>query len=1317
MFLDLLEVLSLAGLSTSAVVLYLIFVRKPSGLKGHYNEPGWNYPLKLLWSRYAVRKWKAKLLRRNLDEYPLKKLSDGWDSVVLRASAPDGTALMLGIRKLCGRKPLAEITVFVKLLDGTIYRLPQHPETAIGAWEDVADGWSAGGLKIQVIEPERLRLLYNGLLIKDGEKSARHVKLNFIWSSATSAVRFPEDWSNSLAAQALALEPWRDGLWADMLKNLEDRSWLQWGAIQGRFQALDDNGAPVESEYLRMRGIRERCWNFKGYKGLRRIITIIASASDGTAVQIRAMSYKNTITQCISGCVRFPDYTIESITSTDLVMSDFCETPNAIPSACTINVSTSKRTLRVILRINADGGDLFSGVPRGQETVFRTVLADINGRHGTGILELGYEATDNAALPSVRLSPPKYLKWLNESEAGTVGYCLAFEERAAACSELVGGKAASLALLVSVQNDEGYRVPPGFCLTSRAWEKHLDSHPELTEAIVKIQDANENYEESHFKKLCSEASELIASTEITSDVKQEVLTHLKDLRHKAAEQGYGPDLRFAVRSSAVGEDSEALSAAGQNETILGCKDDDQVLRGLQKCWASMFAFTSVYYRRQNGQRVWCGCGAAVQALAGARAAGVLFSRHPAAGDPARLLITANYGLGESVVSGAVEPDTIVVKRDGDQLAIDKIVVGSKTQRVTAGGEGVSTEDVPDDKRSVACLTEAEILRLARIGVSQEELWGAARDIEWAIGKDEIYLLQARPITSLERWTEEELLHEMDFPIMADDELTTFANTGEVLPKPFSPLSYDLVNVPLSWATYKVICSNGDGYDKSIVVTHNRFILALYNSTYRRVPDKIDVGIRMLDMSIHGHKVATDDILQTALHRRPSNFFDRILMMLRMIKKLFWSKKNLNYTIKTVANMKIDTDTNDPHVLLNRLVSTEKDMQQNSLHHHDTSSASTFSQFIAMSVLLEGKQDFTLEQCNEIGTLLSSGDVLSAEVPHELAKLARLLDESGRVEEFRAQDPKNAFAWLEQNLPEIHRNVNEFLEQHGYRAIMEFDLVTKPWVLVPEELMNVLAQMRLTKGSNSPPAKSDEELINSLKSPQKSSTRKVLRWILPLCRRTVRHREGTKAALILGVHKLRLAARRLARLLVAQWYLPHLDLVFFFRLHELRKFIDTRDPALLKKAIQRQQYYDGWCKLKFAELNTGWVEPLKVLGPQVTSGDVKLEATPACGGEVVARACVVKDLSEIGELKQGDVLITHSTDIGWSPYFPLLSGIVTELGGLISHGAVIAREYGLPCIVGAVNATQLFKTGDTVRLTGTTGTVERVHVAKTDENQS
>ncbi|GBP77850.1 Uncharacterized phosphotransferase YvkC [Eumeta japonica] len=1250
---DVFDLLLNAGLVTMALAVYLVFVRGQFPKKrGHYTLPGWNYPFKLVCARYAVRRWKKRRSRVGaravIDAAPRKHAAGGWESVTVRASAPDGTALCVVLRRLAGRLPLAEVHLRIQLSDGTSYESPnatvrtcrrsqEQSPRSIGVW--TSEGWSAGGLKLELLDELRMRVIYNGMLARSGpslsdREVVRHVRINLIWCAASHAVRHPDDWNDELAARAIATETWSNGNWIGMIDRWGDDACWQWGSVQGRLQEYDPAGQVEKSARVRARGVRENYWSPHGYQGLYRTISILCTARDGTAIYLYAVSYKDCLTQAISGCVRFSNGRIETISSTDLNMIDLCEQRDGIPSNYTINVSAGGRHFKLVLKIGSGG----KATTQYYEYVYRMLLGNINGDSAGGLLELGYEAREGT---EPVLKPAPKLRWLSEDAAGEIGYCIPFEATAAACPQLVGGKCASLALLSRAQHT-GYKVPPGFCVTVKAFKRHLEDNPQLGKVI------------KQYSLLTRNMSSRILKKNVTSDLKNDVLKHLQLLRKKVVDQKLSTpeEMRFAVRSSAVGEDGEILSAAGQNETILGCSTDDDVLLALQKCWGSMFAFTSANYRRLNGQACECGAGVAIQALVRPRAAGVMFTRHPDAGDPSRILITANYGLGESVVSGTVEPDTFIVSRDlTGELSVSSVQVGSKTKLVMPGNHGdVEVVDVPEEERKSTCLFNEEVLRLARLAVVQEELWGAPRDIEWAISNKDVYLLQARPITSLERWTEEELLHEMDWAVMSEEDMVTFANAGEVMPKPLTVLSQDIVITPLARGMNSLFGKNVNEFESTIAITHHRCVINMFNA-------------------------------------------------------LLWSKSYAKDSMRCVREINLD---DDPADLLPNLEETLKRVETLCRNHAYTSTGSSSSQVIAMIILLEGAKDFSVEQCQELGRLLASGDAVSAEVPNALAALGRELEGSGRLHEFREQPPEKAMQWLRTNLPHVHLDVITFLDKHGYRAVMEFDLSTKPWILEPQRLMEVLQTMTVRPEERSV-EKNDSLIISSLVTPKKASTKKILRWIIPLCGRMVANRESTKASLILGVHKIRLALKRLSDKMVEQWLLPDPDLVFFFRLHELQTYIQDRNPALLRKAVQRRQYYTKWAQLQFPEIAEGWPEPIPRDAPALTAAGARVQATPVCAGDVVARACVVNDLSEIGALQQGDVLITHCTDIGWSPYFPLLAGIVTELGGLISHGAVIAREYGLPCIVGAVGATTTFRTGDLIRLSGSSGVIEKVEM--------
>lgn len=173
-------------------------------------------------------------------------------------------------------------------------------------------------------------------------------------------------------------------------------------------------------------------------------------------------------------------------------------------------------------------------------------------------------------------------------------------------------------------------------------------------------------------------------------------------------------------------------------------------------------------------------------------------------------------------------------------------------------------------------------------------------------------------------------------------------------------------------------------------------------------------------------------------------------------------------------------------------------------------------------------------------------------------------------------------------------------------------------------------------------------------------------------------------------------------------LPDPELIFYLAHQEIGRILNEKCVAIVSKAQRRKRLFPEWKKFRFEEFQNGVMKPLSSSTEKpLTNGGVQVKGTPVCEGNISGRACVVRDFAEIANIRAGDILITHSTDIAWSPYFPILAGVVTELGGLISHGAVVAREYGLPCIVGAINATSIISDGDTINMNAITGVITKI----------
>lgn len=238
-----------------------------------------------------------------------------------------------------------------------------------------------------------------------------------------------------------------------------------------------------------------------------------------------------------------------------------------------------------------------------------------------------------------------------------------------------------------------------------------------------------------------------------------------------------------------------------------------------------------------------------------------------------------------------------------------------------------------------------------------------------------------------------------------------------------------------------------------------------------------------------------------------------------------------------------------------------------------------------------------------------------------------------------------------------------------------------------------------------PTKSNEEIVAELTSPKRSITRRCIKWILPYCKSSVQIREKSKSNFIAYVHEIRKGFRHLGQMMHSEGFLPSEDIIYYLTQLEIEAVLVRTSSDVIMKAGRRKRLFNEWKKCRFNEMQFGIIRPIEDEAVTAVGGDcVRVTGTPVCQGVISGRACVLKTFDEVVKIQPGDILVTHSTDIGWSPYFPILGGVVTELGGLISHGAVVAREYGLPCIVGATGATDKITFGDQIQMDANVGVI-------------
>ncbi|XP_075535040.1 prodigiosin synthesizing transferase PigC-like [Dermacentor variabilis] len=352
--------------------------------------------------------------------------------------------------------------------------------------------------------------------------------------------------------------------------------------------------------------------------------------------------------------------------------------------------------------------------------------------------------------------------------------------------DLSGGKGSSLAVLDSIAREvHTFSVPRGFIVTTKSY-KHFSSSPEFRKLMEEMETAmsRDNWQTA-LKEACFGLVNALENLKMPADVQEAICHHISK---------FDKDTMFAVRSSALGEDSENMSAAGQMTTLLGVRGHKNVVSAVVKCWASQFSFTNVNYKRQYGQPLDVPMAVVVQELVNADTAGVMFTCDPLTGNPGYITVTANYGIGESVVSASAEPDTFTLKKRGPQQPIiESRQIGQKSVCTTASESGgVATVSLSTERATCACISDDDVQTLAAIGAQVEKTYTTPQDIEWALRDGMFFMLQCRPVTTFFRESDCEMLHEFDEGVKSAKEVLTKGNASEVLPGAASPLSMSLL---------------------------------------------------------------------------------------------------------------------------------------------------------------------------------------------------------------------------------------------------------------------------------------------------------------------------------------------------------------------------------------------------------------------------------------------------------------------------------------------------------------------------------------------
>ncbi|KAI9559139.1 hypothetical protein GHT06_015928 [Daphnia sinensis] len=1225
------------------------------------------------------------------------------------------TCLKISIERLANRQ--AQVSLLLALPNGITYQLPGSPDTLISN-TDGKECFNAGGIKFQLIEAMRKwRILFNGLAKRtcNGEETEVHFRMNIVWTAFSRPYEFKREFSRKLLAQGMARELWRGRQEWSQMSEPSLNGMDQWGAMVGTYQ---DSSLNVEKE-IYLRSLRQRRWGQRNSSTLHRKLDIVGACEDGNYFYLSATSDSSRLTHEVWGHLYHPNGFLYKINACNLDLERLGE-HGPVPNHFSIRFAAKRRNYHAIIHLMPSQYENYIGRPWLHRSTTYPCHLTLNSRQGRVVFVATNVFHGDCPLEAEVSVPYLSAPRRQPSSAEVEKLVLLFNEEACRFDGLVGGKGSSLALLSSdiKKVPVECKVPAGFCVTVNAWKAQLKNNEQVAAVFKQLEDVATGVVEGKLEDCCAQAEKLVSSVPVDSLLQDCIREALQELFGDEADQK-----RFAVRSSAVGEDGDVLSSAGQNITVLGCQGFDSIKEGLQKCWASLLSYQSVEYRRQHGEPLIPGMGVVIQEMVDAEAAGVLFTVNPNDGDPGKMILTANYGLGESVVSASADPDTFYIKRtSAGELSVSSRIIGSKQSKIILSDKGTREEKITEEDAVALCLPDDKVLEIGQLGVYLEKAFGGPRDLEFAVSRGALYLLQARPVTALDAWTDFELRHEFDSPILTDSDYFTKANTGEVFPGATSPLGLSVTASSLDLSFQFVMKEQFGKHFEVNPWCIGRFNLFHLNQVFinvidtfqRDIEEEITAHHRSVDMAIFGHLVSNSTMHQIGKQRfGVAGWGVKYLRFRHMFMDMCFNNRRVKRAVRKFSDYAIPSEKYiDSQKLYDEICSQLPLLLEISNIHLQVSRAGTITQLISFIILLDGRNEWTPELYGEMAQLLSSiSNIESADVPVALKQIAQAILKSEDAKEFCEHSLEIASVWLETDPGLPGGLFRSFIARHGHRGIKEFDVATETWGMNSRPLVSVLQSMVANPASldaTSQPAKSNDDWLKSI-GQSKPGKYRALKFFVPRSRNAVIAREKTKSLLIRTIHVFRMAYRRLAHLLVRDGKIPDTNLIFFFTHSELQELILSNGVALINKANRRRKLYPELDALVFPEISLGIPKPLENSSSEEVWGadGIQLTGTPVFKGTVRATARVALNLEEAKQIQNGDILITRSTDIGWSPYFPLLSGVVTELGGLISHGAVVAREYGLPAIVGCNKVTQIFRSGDVVILDGSKGTITRV----------
>ncbi|MGG3451791.1 phosphoenolpyruvate synthase [Domibacillus aminovorans] len=864
---------------------------------------------------------------------------------------------------------------------------------------------------------------------------------------------------------------------------------------------------------------------------------------------------------------------------------------------------------------------------------------------------------------------------------------LGFQEMEKTQLLLVGGKGLNLGELSKIQ---GIQVPEGFCVTTVGYQKAIEQNETfqaLLDQLTRLKVENRD----QIGEISRKIRKLILEVEIPSDVVKAVAHYLSQ---------FGEEHAYAVRSSATAEDLPHASFAGQQDTFLNIIGKEAILQHISKCWASLFTDRAVIYRIQNGfdhSQVYLSV--IIQRMIFPQASGILFTADPITSNRKLLSIDASFGLGEALVSGLVSADCYKVQED---KIVDKRIATKKLAIYGLKEGGTETQQIDPDQQKTQTLTDQQILQLARIGRQIEAHFGFPQDIEWCLVDDTFYIVQSRPITTL-----------YPIPEANDEENHVYVSVGhqQMMTDPMKPLGLsfwllttpapmrkaggrlfvDVTHMLASPDSRKMLLDAMGQHDPLMkdalmtIIEREDFIKSLPNDKQEQSSGKsnksvlsadsraqIENDVTIVSDLIKSSQTSIEELKQNIQTKLGSDLFDFILEDIQILKKILFDPQSSAVFMAAIdASSWINENMNE--------------------WLGEKNAADTLSQSVPNNIT------------SEMGLAL-------LEVADVIRPYPEVIDYLQHVKDDNFLDELAKFDGGQETQDAIY----DYLSKYGMRCTGEIDITKtrwseKPTTLVPVILSNIknfepnASHRKFEQGRQEALIK-EQELLDRLKQlPDGEQKAKETKRMIDLIRNFIGYREYPKYGMVNRYFVYKQALLKEAEQLVQANVIHEKEDIYYLTFEELHEVVRTNklDYQIISKRKDEYKLYEK-------------LTPPRVITSdgEIIAGEYKRENLPAeaivglpvSSGVIEGRARVILNMED-ADLEDGDILVTFFTDPSWTPLFVSIKGLVTEVGGLMTHGAVIAREYGLPAVVGVENATKLIKDGQRIRVDGTEGYIE------------